>query len=383
MPIGYGLEKKTGIKYKKEWDMYVDFVSRSGVERIPGRDVPWRIKEAKAYLEWRARSNNVRSLAQIKSILKHCGLCYNHLLPTAKGEGPSRLKLQLAMVSKEVGRKKKKRLASLGKSTAPKRSLALGRVAISLLFSAYDAGTQSSFRKLSRDVRHHLMTCACMHTGCARYELIRQMRKKGEFRWSGPDRCWRFMADWHKMRRRVDTYAIDFPANPRFEAMKYNIYAVNGSVKHTFTAAKVLHWHMQEEKSRKARDVFAPENTTAGYFQKWLRSSFKALLAEDDEEVAALVEAMTPHSFRAGMAGDLERENVSRNRIKKVGRWTSDRAMEQYIRSGLAQRLQRIAFHRINCSQHRIKNRKGSVIRVVVERQNSSEGYDSSSEEYK
>ena len=114
-----------------------------------------------------------------------------------------------------------------------------------------------------------------------------------------------------------------------------------------------------------------------------MRSSFKALLAEDDEEVAALVEAMTPHSFRAGMAGDLERENVSRNCIKKVGRWTSDRAMEQYIRSGLAQRLQRIAFHRINCSQHRIKNRKGSVMRVVVERQDSSEGYDSSSEEYK
>ena len=383
VPIGYGLEKKTGIKYRKEWNMYINFVSRAGVKSIPGRDVPWRIKEAKAYLEWRAKSNNVRSLAQIKSILKHCGLCYNHLLPTAKGEGPSRLKLQLAMVSKEVGRKMKKRLAAQGKSAAPKRSLALGRVAISLLFSAYNAGTQSSFKRLSKDVRHHLVTCACMHTGCMRYELIRQMRKKGEFRWSGPDKCWRLVADWHKMRRRVDTYAIDFPAYPRFEAMKYAIYASDGSVEHTFTAAQVLRWHMHEERSVKARDVFAPENTTAGCFQKWLRSSFRALLAEDEGEVAALVEAMTPHSFRAGMAGDLERENVSRSRIKKVGRWMSDRAMEQYIRGGLAQRLQRIAFHRINCSQHKIKNRRGSAKRVVVKRQDSSEGYDSSSDEYK
>lgn len=382
VPIGYGLEKNTRMKYKKEWDMYINFTLRSGAKIIPGRDVPWRIKEMKAYLEWRARSNNVRSLAQIKSKLKHCGLCYNHLLPTAKGEGPSRLKLQLAMVSKEVGRKMKRRLASQGKSAAPKRSLALGKVAISLLFSAYNAGTQSSFKKLSRDVRHHLVTCACMHTGCMRYEMIRQMRKKGEFRWSGPDKCWRLVADWHKMRRRVDTYAIDFPANTRFAAMKYAIYASNGAIEDTFNAAQVLRWQMQEEKSAKARDVFAPENTTAGSFQKWLRNSFKALLAEDEEEVAALVEAMTPHSFRAGMAGDLERENVSRNRIKKIGRWTSDRAMEQYIRGGLAQRLQRIAFHKINCSQHRIRNRRGSIKQVVVKRQDSSEGYDSSSEGY-
>ena len=381
VPIGYGLEEKTAIKYKKEWEMYVKFAARSGAKRIPGRDKPWEIAQARAYLEWRAQSNNVRSLAQIKSMLKHCGLCFNHLLPTAAGEGPSRLKLQLGMITKEVGKKMKRKLALKGKSSAPKRSLALGNVAISLLFSAYNAGSKEKFARLSKDVRHHLVTSICMHTGCMRYELIRQMRKKGSFRWSAPDQCWRLASDWHKMRRRVHTYTVDFPRKPQFQAMVYQIYASDGSTRQTFTAAQVLQWHMQDVGSKKAKDVFAPENTSSNHFQKWLRASFKALLAEDADEVTALVQAITPHSFRAGMAGDLERENVPRSRIKKLGRWDSDRAMEQYIRGGLAQRLQKIAFYRINCLQHRIKNKRGKEKLVSVKVEDSSEGYDSSDEE--
>ena len=121
MPIGHGLEEHTAVKYKKEWNMYLKFASRAGATRIPGRDVKWNIKVVKRYLEWRAKSNNVRSLAQIKSMLKHCGLCFNHLLPTAKSDGQPRLRLQLGMVTRNVGKKAKKKLARIGKSTAPRR----------------------------------------------------------------------------------------------------------------------------------------------------------------------------------------------------------------------------------------------------------------------
>ena len=383
VPIGYGLEKKSAEKYVKEWKMYLKFMASIGVKIIPGRDKPWSIRAAKAYLEWRAQTNNVRSLAQIKSRLKHCGLCYNHLLPTAKGEGPSRLKLQLSMVSKEVGKKWKKKLALEGKSTAPKRSLALGNVAIGLLFSAYNAGTKRGFAKLSRDdVRHHLVTCISMHTGCMRFGLIQEMREKeASFRWSEPDQCWRLASDWHKMKRRVDTYMINYPKKPAFKAMKYHVYANNGSARREFTAAKVIQWQMELEGSRKAVDLFAPENSSSAEFRRWLRASFKALLAEDAEEVKAMVDAITPHSFRAGMAGDLERENVPRPRIKKAGRWDSDRAMEQYIRDGLAQRLRKIDFYRINCAQKRIKDKRGKLQIVKMKMTDSSEGYDSSVEE--
>ena len=380
LPIGYGLEEKTANKYKKEWKMYLKFASMSGARLIPGRDKQWSIKVVKKYLEWRSKSNNVRSLSQIKCMLKHCGLCYNFLLPTAKGEGQSRLRLQLSMITKDAGKKAKKKMALVGESTAPRRSLALGKVAVSLLFSAYNAVSKNTFARLSREVRHNLAMSVCMHTGCMRFELVRQLRKRGSFRWSEPDQCWRLASDWHKMRRRMDTYTVEFPTFPTFASMSYKVYASDGSVRRSFTAAQVLQWHMEGEKSKQARDLFAPEDESSSSFQKWLRASFKALLAEDAKEVIALVDAITPHSFRAGIAGDLDRENVPRARIKKVGRWESDRAMEQYIRGGLTQRLQKIAFHRINCFQRKIKNKRGNCKVVRIKYSDSSEGYDSSDE---
>ena len=57
----------------------------------------------------------------------------------------------------------------------------------------------------------------------------------------------------------------------------------------------------------------------------------------DKREIDALVKSITPHSFRAGMAGNLERDDVSRETIKKLDRWASKEAMEQYMRDGLDQ----------------------------------------------
>ena len=65
--------------------MYVRFCKRERWIEIPGRDGPWHISAVDPYLRWRASRNNSRSIAQIKSKLKHCGLCYDYLLPTAKG----------------------------------------------------------------------------------------------------------------------------------------------------------------------------------------------------------------------------------------------------------------------------------------------------------
>ena len=77
------------------------------------------------------------------------------------------------------------------------------------------------------------------------------------------------------------------------------------------------------------------------------------LLKGNKTEIEAMVRAITPHSFRAGMAGDLEREDVPRQTVKKMGRWQSDRAMELYMRDGLAQRLRKIQFWRIEWKRKR------------------------------
>ena len=156
IPIGTGLEAETVKKYQQEWDMYVRHCKRNGWTRVPGRDRSWRITAVASYLRWRASRNNARSIAQIKSKLKHCGLCYDYLLPTAQGEGPSKLRLQLAMVSKAIAKAQRRKRQAAGLSSGPKRALALGRVAVSLLFAAYGATTREGFTALSRQTRHYL-----------------------------------------------------------------------------------------------------------------------------------------------------------------------------------------------------------------------------------
>ena len=113
-------------------------------------------------------------------------------------------------------------------------------------------------------------------------------------------------------------------------------------------------------------------------FQTWLRSSFRALLVESAREVAAMVAAITPHSFRAGLASDLEHENVTKRRIKRAGRWDSDKAVEKYIRPRLAQRLRRLQYRPVRCDRHGAAIRTRAANAVGSNAENSSEGYDSS-----
>ena len=383
IPIGTGLEAETVKTYRQEWDMYVQHCKCNGWRRIPGRDRPWRITAVSSYLRSRAGRNNARSIAQIKSKLKHCGLCYDFLLPTARGEGPSKLRLQLAMVSKAIAKVQSRQKRAAGLSTGPKRALALGRVAVSLLFSAYGATTREEFAELSRRTRHYLSMSVTMHTGGMRFRLMLEVHRKCVLRWSQSDKTYSVVSDWRKMKQLTGEYAVKFPATPKFDAMVYDAYDANGSVIKTFTAASVLKWQTRIARSNKGKYVFEPEEgkePSAKRFKEWLRASFHALLEGNKSEVAALVGAITPHSFRAGLAGDLERSNVPRATIKKHGRWASTRAMEQYIRDGLAQKIYKLRFWHIQCKQRRVTRRRTELTRVEAAT-DDSEGYDDDSME--
>ena len=92
-----------------------------------------------------------------------------------------------------------------------------------------------------------------------------------------------------------------------------------------------------------------------------------------------MVAAITPHSFRAGLASDLEYENVPKRRIKRAGRWDSDKAVEKYIRPRLAQRLRRLQYKAVQWDRHGTTVRSRATIRGTA--LDSSEGYDSSDKE--
>ena len=349
LPFGFGLEVKSKNAYVNEWNLYLRFCQRRGIKRIPGREVQWKLKVVKPFLEWRAQRVNVRTLHSVRSKLKHCGLCYGYLLPNAKGEGPAALRLQLAMVMRNIAKRQKQYCKEKGISADPKRALALGRVAIGLLFSAYGATTRAGFDALTRPIRNWLVICVCMHTGCMRFKLLKTLCRNKVIRWAAADRTYRMASDWRKMKR-GGAFTVPFPLCPEFKAMKYHGYSKHGQQVNTFTAGLVLQWHIAN-RGTSSGNLFAPfgaaSKPSRRALQVWLRQSFGHLLIGDVKEIASLIAAISPHSFRAGMAGDLERERIPRLHIKKVGRWTSDSAMEQYARDGLAQRIQKLIFKKI------------------------------------
>ena len=339
--IGAGLEKKTGDKYKKEWMLYINFCARRGISPVPGRDRPWRIDIVARYLRWRSNRNNSRSVAQIKSKLKHCALCFGYLLPTRANEGPAKLRLQLAMISKVLAKSQKKALKAAGKHSGPKRSLALGRVAVGLLFSAFRATSKVTFLSLPQAVQCMLARCSTMHTGGMRFGLLQDLWRQAAIRWSDVDSTYRLASDWRKMKK-GGAYTIPFPSDPDTPAMIYPVFDAEGKEKGSFTAADVLSWRSSAVRSSRSRRLFGLRHRGApirAVFQAFLRESFKRLLSGSANEILALTAAITPHSFRAGIASDLHRMGVPVKAIMKVGRWNSERAMTQYIRDGLAQRI--------------------------------------------
>ena len=372
LQLGTGLEPGTTMKYKKEWALYRRFCHRQKLHEVPGKDVSWNLKTLKKYLRWRSKTNNVRSLSGIRSKLRHCSMCFGHLLPTQIGDGHAKLRIQIDMVLKDIGKKQQKEAKRLGDSTYPKRSLALGKVAIGLLFSAYGAISESRFAKLSSATRHWLSLSVCMHSGAMRLKLARVTWKGQSLRWNQADATYRLASDWRKMKRK-GAFTIPFPSKPRFLSQRYNFYKEDGTEYGAFTAADVLGWHLRARSAREASYLFAPEGSrppNRSEFETWLRLSFKSLLIGDREEIDALIQAMTPHSFRAGLASDMEREGVPRPVIMKFGRWNSAKAMAQYARDGLGQRLSWVkhkaikdefSIHCLAVAQARSTKQKSSV----------------------
>ena len=79
--------------------------------------------------------------------------------------------------------------------------------------------------------------------------------------------------------------------------------------------------------------VFAPvrnETCSRDQRQAWLREVLLAALPTNERYARAAVDDVTPHSFRAGLAGDLHREGVGLPRIGSVCRWNTQRVVRLY-----------------------------------------------------
>ena len=148
----------------------------------------------------------------------------------------------------------------------------------------------------------------------------------------GADGAYRLITDWHRYsgQRR---YCLVFAAAPRWDCLRYSLRRADGTVYATVTAAQLLSWHFSQLRQAGESVVFAPVKGTVPsrlQRQEWLREALLAALPLEEGAARALVRFVSPHAFRAGLAGDLHRAGVAWQAIQSWCRWETRTAMLLY-----------------------------------------------------
>ena len=339
VPVLQGLKSYTA--YRKEWRRFVAFVQLRcpDVRGVPGRDRPWCLRVLWKFLVFRSRTNKPSSLFGIISALKYCSLFCGYLLPSSRGEQPTWARLRVHYMRRELVDRAMRQAALSGVSADPRRALAVGAAGIGVLLSGYGVVDEPSFLLLPAGVRNFIMATAMAYRGCMRfghfsahgYDLADFTRRGHE---------WRLRSNWRKLAigsalRHRGAYTIVFKDRPALGPASFEVTDEGGVWVASLTAFMLLDWHIADRRRRADGAGFfhGQRLLVRDEFQLWLQLSFGRILPQLSQ---ALREQLTPHSMRAGRASDLARAHVLMEIIKRQGRWASN-AVEQYIRSGLAQ----------------------------------------------
>ena len=133
--------------------------------------------------------------------------------------------------------------------------------------------------------------------------------------------------DWHRYagRRR---YRLRFPAVPDGTTRWYEVRNTTGETIVHLSAANILRWHFQQLRQAHEDTVFAPTlgvEVTRLERQRWLRGVLLAALPLREVTARAMVDEVTPHSFRPGMAADYLRAGWHLDAIAIRCRWQGSR----------------------------------------------------------
>ena len=160
------------------------------------------------------------------------------------------------------------------------------------------------------------------------------------------DDVYRLPTDWHRYQGQR-RYVLSFATQPRWRCLTYAVRGRDGRVLTHLTAAKVLTWHMRALRRAGETLIFRPRKDarpSRTRRRRWLQRVLWAALPRDELAARKLVAEVTPHAFRAGLAGDLHEEGVAWQAIAMWCRWHSMRAMRMYV-SRPALRTARTSHH--------------------------------------
>ena len=331
--IPHGLKPKSVRAYYVEWDRYLRFVGRRGLKRVPGKDAPWDLALVSDYMEWRAKTCKPTTLASCFSVLTHFGSLFGFLLPNSRDDDDSLSYRRLCNIKKQLAIDHVERS---GCAELPSRCTPLGRHDVSLLLSTFGVVGRRSFRKLPRRHRHHLAILVMQHAqGMMFGHFLYRSYTAQQFRWDVSDSAFTLVTDWHRFSGR-SRFSLRFKSFPTEEWLCYELRDADGTgtVVDTVAAATVLSWHFKMLGEEGETLVFAPTPGVGVRVYEdraaWLRESLLAALPEEEVVARKLVDDVTPHSFRPGLAGDMRRGKARLEDIAMECRWNGLRNARIY-----------------------------------------------------
>jgi len=333
MAMPHGLRPDTVATYRAEWSRYVRFAQRLGYEPdVPGRDTPWVPFLLWRFLLFRSERCKPTTIFAGLSALAHFGHYHRHVLPTRKEDGNAMLHRDIANMKREVSIIYCSKKGIRGLTYDVQHSTPLAKAAMELILSAFGVFDEAHFRRLKREDRHHLAGSAMQHTKGLRFGHFLYRDYKVASFVLGADGTYRLSTDWHRYQGQR-RYVLEFASQPRWNCLRYEVRHSDLTVKATVTAADILRWHfavLQEEGEELVFRPVAGRRPTRQGRKAWLQRILLAALPLDEVDARAMVEDVTPHAWRAGLAGDLMQAEVAWNMIGMWCRWHSMRAMRMY-----------------------------------------------------
>ena len=328
-----GLKPTTLSTYSREWERYLAFVNRHGRDDMPGKEGPWDALLLWHYLQFRALTCKPSSLRGVLSALAHYGAHRGHLLATSRFDDDSVMYRRIRDMKNQLFIEYRARAGTEETELGPNRCTPLGCRAVSFLFNSFAVVDRTSFGRLARADRHHLAACAMQHTCAMRFGHFPARAYVRDMFARDPDNgSLRLVTDWHRYSGRRK-YCLTFAAAPQYRARMYTLRDAHGDEVDFVSAATILTWHFHFLQRDHEQTVFAPRSgvqPSRHSRQEWLRAALLAALPVGDARARAMVEDVTPHSFRPGLAGDLLREGMLPQAIAVECRWADIRNVRLY-----------------------------------------------------
>ena len=328
-----GLKTKTYDSYIQEWRLYLRFAQRVwSTDAVPGKDGEWNAFVLWKYMLHRSEKCKPTTVFSAVSALAHIGALHGFVLPTQRWDGRPLFYRQLKNMKREISIRYRAEHGARGATFDVKRSTPIGAQSVSLLLSHFQVGDEQSFLRVPRLHRHHLVVSMMQHTCGMRFgHFLWRKYRVSSFK-KDAHGTFRLITDWHRYSGQR-SYCLEFARTPRWPCLRYAVYDAAGVHKASVVTAEVMQWHFDQLERDGESFVFAPvlgRALSRARRKAWLQESLLAALHPHDVEVRKRVALVSPHAFRAGLAGDLLRAGVAPQTIAIWCRWWSMRAMRMY-----------------------------------------------------